>query len=250
MRLRITAVHAHPDDCEFLAGGTLALLAGKGHEITIVTMTPGDCGSAELPPETIASIRRREAEQAAGMIGAEYLCAEFRDFQIFETDEARRRVCAILRKTRPDVVLTASPVDYMADHEITSRLVRDACFGAPIRNYDTSAFDPAPALDAIPHLYFMDPIGGLDRDNVPVKPDFTVDIAAVFETKRRMLSCHASQREWLRKQHGIDEYLAMMERWSREIGRRAGLEFGEGFRQYVGHPYPKTPLLQRALFST
>src|ERR1035438_9818164 len=40
----ILAIHAHPDDVEILAGGTLALLAGLGHAITIATFTPGDCG--------------------------------------------------------------------------------------------------------------------------------------------------------------------------------------------------------------
>ena len=45
--MRILAFHAHPDDAEALAGGTLTLLAGQGHQIVIATMTPGDCGSAE-----------------------------------------------------------------------------------------------------------------------------------------------------------------------------------------------------------
>jgi len=39
---RVLSIHAHPDDAEILAGGTLALLAGRGHHITIATMTPGD----------------------------------------------------------------------------------------------------------------------------------------------------------------------------------------------------------------
>ena len=47
MRKTILAIHAHPDDCEILAGGTLALLASGGHRIVIVTLAPGDCGSHE-----------------------------------------------------------------------------------------------------------------------------------------------------------------------------------------------------------
>ncbi len=243
---RILAIHAHPDDCEILAGGTLALLAARGHSITIVTMTPGDCGSAKIGPDEIARIRREEARTSAGLIGAQYLCAEFRDLAIFSDDASRRRVTAILRRRRPDLVITSSPADYMCDHETTSALVRDACFGVSVRNYAAGDDGTAP-LDAIPHLYFMDPIGGVDRDNRPVISDFIVDIRSTFETKKEMLACHASQREWLRRQHGIDEYLEMMERWTREIGRRAGLEFGEGFRHYKGHPYPGTPLLEDLL---
>lgn len=244
---RILAIHAHPDDCEILAGGTLALLAAQGHAITIATMTPGDCGSAELSLEEISRVRRQEARDAAAVVGAEYRCLEFRDLMVFDDDASRRQVTDLLRRTQPDLILTASPVDYMIDHETTSLLVRNACFAAPVRNYGAGDFDPPTPLAAIPHLYYMDPIGGVDRDGVPITPDFTVDIASTFETKKQMLDCHRSQREWLRKQHGLDEYLATMERWSREIGRRAGLSFGEGFRRHKGHPYPQSPLLEELL---
>jgi len=245
--MKILAVHAHPDDCEILAGGTLALLAKRGHNLAIVTMTPGDCGSAELAPEVISRTRRREAAAAAALLGAEYICAEFRDLAIFNDDASRRRVCAIIRRVRPEIVLTSAPVDYMCDHEATSAIVRDALFGVPVPNYLTEEYDSVPALDRIPHLYFMDPVGGVDRENKPVAPDFTVDVTAVFEKKRELLACHASQREWLRRQHGIDEYLDAMERWTRARGEQTGVEYAEGFRQYKGHPYPESPALQELL---
>ena len=243
----ILAIHAHPDDVEILAAGTLARLSAAGHRVLIVSMTPGDCGSRDRAPEQIAAIRRKEAAAAAQRIGAVYRCAEFRDLAIFDDDASRRRVTELLRAVRPDVVLTASPVDYMCDHEATSALVRDACFGAPAPNYLTSPESPAPALSVIPHLYFMDPIGGVDRENRPVMADFYVDIGPQFETKRSMLAEHASQREWLLAQHGMDDYLLTMERWTREAGCRAGVDFAEGFRHYKGHPYPATPLLEDLL---
>ncbi len=243
----ILAIHAHPDDVEILAAGTLAILAETGHRITIVTMTPGDCGSAELPPEDIADLRRREAAAAASRIGAEYFCAEFRDLAIFSDDASRRRVVEVLRKVKPDLVLTAAPVDYMCDHEATSLLVRDACFAAPARNYSTGAANPASPAADIPHLYFMSPIGGQDRDGKPAPVDFYVDIRRTFDLKMRMLAQHASQRQWLMKHHGIDDYLAMTERWTREAGHRAGVELAEGFQHYKGHPYPISPLLEELL---
>src|SRR5437764_6303431 len=139
---RILCVHAHPDDAEILAGGTLAVLSQAGHSITIVTMTPGDCGSTEHSADEIAEIRRKEAATAASLIGAEYRCAEFRDMAIFNTDQSRRRVTELIRHARPDLVLTAAPVDYHCDHEATSVLVRDACFGASAPNYQTHADEP------------------------------------------------------------------------------------------------------------
>jgi LmbE family N-acetylglucosaminyl deacetylase len=247
MNKTILAIHAHPDDVEILAAGALAQLSAAGHRVVIVSMTPGDCGSRDRTPDEIAAIRRQEAAAAARRIGAIYRCAEFRDLAIFNDDPSRRRVTEVLRTVRPDVVLTASPVDYLCDHEATSALVRDACFGASASNYATWAESAAPALAAVPHLYFMDPIGGVDRDQRPVIADFYVDIGPQFETKQAMLAEHSSQREWLRAQHGIDDYLLSMQRWTREAGQRAGVTWAEGFRHYKGHPYPATALLEDLL---
>jgi len=245
---RIVSIHAHPDDAEILAGGTLALLAQLGHSVTIVTMTPGDCGSNEYAADEIAAIRRAEAAASAGLIGAEYMCAEFRDIAIFNHEQGRRRVAELLRKVRPDIVLTAAVSDYLCDHEMTSLLVRDACFAAPAPNYATGG--NAPALDQIPHLYYMDPVGGHDRQGHYVMPDFAVDVAQVFDLKRKMLSSHASQRNWLLRQHGMENYIEQMEIWTRDCGMRFGLQAAEGFRHYRGHPYPATPLLQELLGAT
>jgi N-acetylglucosamine malate deacetylase 1 len=142
-------------------------------------------------------------------------------------------------------VLTASPVDYLCDHETTSALVRDACFCAPMPNYRTGG-DAAP-LQRIPHLYWMDPLTGRDREGCVVAPEFVVDVSATFPTKVAMLSAHASQREWLTRHHGTDDYLLEMERWTRERGEPAGAAYGEGFRQYRGHAYPRTAVLQEAV---
>ena len=242
---RILAIHAHPDDVEILAAGTLALLAERGQEISIVTFTPGDCGSRDLGPDEIAAIRRREAATAAAHIRADYACLEFRDLAIFNDDQGRRSVADALRRARPDIVLTASPIDYMCDHEAVSAMVRDACFVVSMPNYRT---ETAP-IAAIPHLYFMDPLAGRDREDRVVPPDFVVDVTVAFERKRAMLAEHASQRDWLRRHHGVDEYLDAMERWTAERGGLAGVQYGEGFRQYRGHAYPQTPLLQELLSS-
>jgi LmbE family N-acetylglucosaminyl deacetylase len=242
--IRILAIHAHPDDVEFQCAGTLALLQRAGCQITIATMTAGDCGSAELAPEAIAAVRRREAKASADLLGADYMCLEFKDLLIAVNDDARRRVTEALRRARPDIVLTAPPADYMSDHEFTSRLVRDACFNGSIRNFATHQWEPAPPTERVPHLYYVDPIEGIDPMGEPVQPEFHVAIdAATFDLKRRMLACHESQRGWLLKQHGIDEYLNKMEEWTRHRGAEVGATYAEAFRQHRGHPHPQTNLL-------
>jgi len=247
--MHVACIHAHPDDAEILAGGTLALLAGSGHAITIVSMTAGDCGSADRSAKEISVIRQREAAAAAEIIGAEYQCAHFHDLAIFSDDASRRCVTELIRKIRPDVVLTASPVDYHCDHEATSALVRDACFAAAAPNYFTRAKNAAGPLHAIRHLYFVDPVGGVDRYGAMVAPGFVVNVKTTFKTKSKMLAAHESQREWLKRQHGIADPIQAMESWTKSRGKLAGIDYGEGFRRYGGHPFPDTPLLEELLGS-
>jgi LmbE family N-acetylglucosaminyl deacetylase len=244
---RVLAIHAHPDDIEFQCAGTLWRLKQLGCPLTVATMTPGDLGSAELLPDEIALVRRNEARQSAAMLGADYHCLEFRDLSIEVNNDGRRRVTELIRRTRPDVVITAPPIDYMSDHEATSRLVRDACFNASVPHYVTQSWDPAPPLARIPALYYVDAIEGIDWFGRPIVPEFIIDISDTFAHKLDMLACHASQREWLRRQHGLDEYLEGCRRWSAHRGRQIGVAYGEAFQQHKGHPYPHEGILQSLL---
>ncbi|MFO0975264.1 MAG: PIG-L family deacetylase [Planctomycetaceae bacterium] len=247
--LHILAIHAHPDDIEFQCAGTLMRLKALGCRISVATMTPGDCGSAEHSAEEIAAIRRKEGADGAAIIGADYTCLEFRDLSIVFDNDARRRVTEFVRHTAPDIILTAPPVDYMHDHEITSALVRDSCFNASVPNYRTGQWDPAPPAKKIPWLYFVDPVEGTDHFGNRQPVDMIVDVSEQFEEKIRALSCHASQREWLRRQHGMDEYTEACRRWGAARGKEAGVGFGEGFRQYKGHPHPHSNILKELLGS-
>jgi len=245
--LTVLAIHAHPDDIEIQCAGTLLRLKQLGCTVSMATMTPGDCGSAELRCDEIAAVRRAEAKRSADLIGADYSCLEFRDLSIVHDNDSRRRVTEVIRRTRPDIVLTAPPVDYMSDHEVTSRLVRDACFNASCPNYTTLQWDPASATQKIPHLYYVDAIEGIDWYGRSQPTDFIVDISTTFERKLEMLACHASQREWLRRQHGLDEYLDGCRRWSAQRGKEIGVTYGEAYTQHRGHPYPHDNLLQQLL---
>jgi LmbE family N-acetylglucosaminyl deacetylase len=236
---------AHPDDAEFLCGGTLALLAERGWSIHVATATSGDCGSSTLGPDEIAAIRRQEAASAARVIGGQYHCLEGRDLQVRYDVQTVTAACGLLREVRPRLLITHSPSDYMLDHEQVSLVARAAAFNAPIPNA------PAPTgslpLEAIPHVYYADPIEGKDIFGDPVLPGLLIDISTTLDTKLAMLACHASQREWLRSHHGMDEYLVSARRWSQARGTLAGVTYAEGFRQHRGHAYPQDDLLALTL---
>jgi len=244
----VLAFMAHPDDVEFLCAGTLTRLKREaGCRISIATATSGDCGSMEHRTEEIARIRHREAVTSAALLEADYYCAGCMDLQIFYDRPTFMRFTEILRKARADVVITASPVDYMLDHEMTSLIVRAATFGAPIPNVPTEDVDPADPLPGVPHLYYADPIEGTDHFGQPIEPEFVIDITSVMPTKEQMLASHASQREWLRKHHGLDQYLISMKAWSAARGQRIDVEYGEAFRQHRGHAYPTDNVIAELL---
>jgi len=241
----VLSILAHPDDAEILCAGTMARLAAAGWRCHIATFTAGDCGSAEKSRAEISRIRRREAQASADLLGAGYACLEEQDLRIFYAPKPLRKVVGLIRRVRPDIVLAHSPADYMADHEMGSLLVRAGCFNAAVPNLWPKC--GSPALDHIPALYYCDPLDGVDPLGRPVDPAFVVDIETTLDLKERMLASHASQRDWLARQHGMDQYLVAMRDFAGKRGKLAGFPAGEGFRQHLGHGYPAANWLADAL---
>lgn len=244
MNKTVLCLMAHPDDAEILCAGTLALLAGKGWKIAIATMTPGQAGSVELGPEAISAIRRVEAARSAIVLNASYHCMESEDLFISYDKETMLSVVELFREVKPDLVITASPSDYMLDHELTSHLAQTACMAATIPNIQIPGTQP---IEQVPHLYYADPIKGKDRFGHVVKADLLVDISSVMQIKEEMLCCHKSQREWLQHMSGVDEFVLMMKAYSSEKGEEAGVSYAEGFRQHLGFSYPQDNLLAAEL---
>jgi LmbE family N-acetylglucosaminyl deacetylase len=245
--MKILAITAHPDDAEFQCAGTLILLRKLGHKIAIMTVNNGSCGSVDKKPGEIKAIRAGEARRAAKLIGADYFCAGINDLESVFDNKTRRMLCEIVRVFAPNIILAPYPGDYMSDHEIASRLARDATFTATLPNYPTGARHAAPILKGIPHLYYLLPTEGRDHFGAEVVPDFVVNISGVISLKTEMLACHASQREWLRAEHGMDEYVEFMKRDAARVGAMCGFKYGEGFIQHRGHAYPRDNIIAKAL---
>ncbi len=235
----ILAIMAHPDDIEFLCGGTLALLAKKGYDIHMAHVAAGDCGTLEYSSDDIARIRFEEARRAAAVIGAKHYCCGARDGLVLYDRPTLRSVIELVRRVNPFLVFTNSPVCYMVDHEMTSQLVRMATFigGAP--NLQTLITPPARPTGGVPYLYYADAIDMKDHFGRPIQAGFYVDITPAIKTKERMVKCHASQRNWMRSHHKVDEYILNMRRWGTTNGQHCGVKFAEGFRQHLGHAYPQ-----------
>jgi LmbE family N-acetylglucosaminyl deacetylase len=232
---------AHPDDAEIQCAGTLIRLAEAGWEIHIATVANGDCGSATLPKAEIAAIRRQEGIAAASKINATYHCLDEPDVNLVFDKPTIRKVTDLFRRVAPTLLFTHPRHDYMLDHETVHTLARAAAFSYSIPNASE-----LPLVDgsAIPWLYYCDPIEARDPyTGELVEPTTYIDVSDQIDGKIEMLICHASQRDWLRAHHGIDEYVEAMKRFGAERGGQTGVRYAEAFVQHRGHPFPQIDIL-------
>jgi LmbE family N-acetylglucosaminyl deacetylase len=220
--MRILAVGAHPDDLEILCAGTLARYARAGHQVVMAHATRGDKGTYHVAPEESARTRDAEARAAGAVIGAEVISLNMGDGEIYSEDrEIRDMFVDLIRLTKPDLLITHAPDDYMADHNAVSKLVFDASFMATLPHYPTRS----PYHEAVTPIYYMDTLAG-----VGFQPTDYVDVSGVIDDKRAMLRSHASQLVWLKEHDGID-VVEFMETMSRFRGLQCGVPFAEGFTQ-------------------
>jgi LmbE family N-acetylglucosaminyl deacetylase len=238
------ALMAHPDDAEILCAGTLMRLGMLGWELHVTTMTAGDCGTTEVDRWQIMAIRTFEAREAAKIIGATYHCLGEPDGFVVYDKPTIRKTIDLFRVVAPTVVFTHALRDYMMDHEMTALLARCATqiFGAPNAS-EVPIAGGSMHTAPIPHLYYNEPIERIGPLGEPAQPTVLVDIADVLDRKTQALACHASQREWLRKHQGLDEYIDAVRRHAKERGALIGSTAAEGFVQHRSHGYPKTDLL-------
>jgi LmbE family N-acetylglucosaminyl deacetylase len=239
----VLGIFAHPDDAEIICSGTLSLLRKSGWSVHIATMAKGDKGTTEYSREEISRIRKAEANNAAEFIGGTYHCLESDDVYILYDRESINKTTALIRSIRPEIVFTASPNDYMVDHELTSKIVQTACFSSGIKNMEVDV----PPYEPVPYLYYCDPMEGKDILGIPVIPSMYVDVSSEIKVKEEMLARHESQRNWLLTHHKMDEYILAMKRFSRTRGQEAGVEYAEGFRQHLGHGFPQENFLLKIL---
>lgn len=225
------AIAAHPDDIEFLMGGTLLLLKQAGWETHYCNLSSGNCGSMEFSARRTIIVRGREARAGAAALGAIHHPGFTHDLEIFYNDALLRRVAALVREVRPDILLTQSPNDYMEDHMTSSRLAVSAAFvrGAP--NYRSRPVRKT--YDSDVTIYHAMPHGLRDSLRKRVTPGSFVNTTSVHEVKRAALAKHESQKAWLDATQGMESYLRAMDEMSMEVGRMHGrMRFAEGWRRH------------------
>jgi len=230
------AIGAHPDDIEFYMAGTLLLLKHAGYEIHYLNVANGCNGSQKHNARQLARIRLAEARRAAKVLGAHFHPPLCNDLEIFYELKLLRRVAAVIREVRPNIVLTHPPVDYMEDHTNTCRLVVTAAFAHAMPNFrsipsrSTADYDLT-IYHCIPHS-MRDPLRRL------VVPEVFVNTTSVQTVKHDALKEHKSQQDWLVATQGLNSFIAKADEDGRMVGRLSRkFKFAEGWCRHLHYGF-------------
>lgn len=221
--MNVLAVGCHPDDIEIGCSGTLSKYSQQGNNVFICHVANGDKGHAIIEPEELRDIRTAEAEAAGRIIGAaEVINLDVPDLEVNHHNTGTvKKLVDVIRYTKPDVIITHYPDDYMTDHVEVSRLVFDCSFSSSVPHLYTDN----PSFEKIPPLYYMDTLAGVNF--LPV--DY-VDITSTIEKKIDALNCHQSQVKWMLEHDGID-FPDFVRTVSKFRGLQCGAVYAEGFRR-------------------
>ena len=224
-------IHAHPDDQEFSIGGTLAKWTKAGCSVISVVITSGDSGSndpskgADYKP-VLAELREKEQLAANEVLGVKetvFMC--YPDGELEPTIALRKELTRLIRKYKPDVVITGNPEawfygnEYLnhADHRAAARAACEAVFpSAGSRLVFADLLSEGYEPHEVRRLY----VHGTE------KPDTWVDITETIDTKVKALQQHASQVP-------VNEVEKWMKDWAKEDAKDKDFEYAESYRVMV-----------------
>jgi len=219
-------IFAHPDDAEYMCGGTVALWAGEGTEVHYCVITDGSAGSKEpgVVREEMAVVRETEQRAAAAVLGVKDLTfLGFRDGELEVNLETRRAVTRVVRRIRPEVIVAPDPSRLWSgngyinhwDHKQAGTLALCAVMpDSPSRPQFAELLDEGLEPFEIPNLWLA-----------AEQPDTYVDITKTIDTKIAALAEHQSQHAeasapWVRER-------------ARQLGERGGIEYAEAFKTFA-----------------
>jgi LmbE family N-acetylglucosaminyl deacetylase len=193
----ILVILAHPDDPEFFCGATLAKWARAGHHITYQILTCGDKGFNEstasgMTPDALCVIRHEEQLAAAKVIGAEAVhFMDCPDGYLVPDLDLRRDIVRVIRRFKPDILVTCDPQTLFAayginhpDHRAAGQVTMDAVFpaaGSPV-------FFPELLLEGLmPHM------PNEVWCSLTMQPNVVLDVTETWPIKLEALLHHKTQ---------------------------------------------------------
>lgn len=226
MKLDILAIAVHPDDVELCCAGTLMMEKLKGKKTGIVDLTRGELGTRGTP-----ELRLEEAQKAAAIMEVDVRENLGMADGFFRDDEAhQRKIIEVIRKYRPEIVLTNPLSDRHPDHGRAGKLIATAAFLSGLRKIETTGADGKPQEHWRPKYVFH------TIQDTYHEPDFVYDITPVAARKLEAIKAYSSQ--FFSETYKADEpqtyisnpgFLEFVAGRDKMLGKMVGVAHAEGF---------------------
>ncbi|MGA2985480.1 MAG: PIG-L family deacetylase [Terriglobia bacterium] len=168
----IMAIAAHPGDAFFAMGAAVALSVRLGGQGVFLSLSLGERGSSTIAPARYGDLQREAAQSAARRLGAQAEFLTSPDGEVRASEEVKFAVCDLIRRYKPNVILTHWRGSWHKDHVACHEIVKDAIFYAGL-----PAIARERAAHNVPKLYFADNW----EDATGFVPDTYLDITPVFD---------------------------------------------------------------------
>jgi 4-oxalomesaconate hydratase len=230
MSRTMLVVSAHSADFVWRAAGAIARFVENGGAAHVVSLSYGERGeSGELwkePGQTeqrVKEIRRAEAEQAAGVLGAAFLGLDLGDYPLVVDAGAVDRLTELIRELEPQVILAHAAHDpFNADHAVAHDAAvqaRQLASGAGV----ASAFRTI----APPELLLFEPH---QPELCGFVPTTFLDVTTVWSKKVAAMEAMGAQG-YLRQYYS--ERAEHRANHARRISGRSDIRYAEAFHREI-----------------
>jgi 4-oxalomesaconate hydratase len=239
MAVKLLVVSAHIGDFVWRASGTIAKYVKAGKPVHIISLSFGEKGESAgawrrgaKNIDEVKKIRQHEAECAVKALGGVPLeVLDWGDHPLIINEERLLKLAELIRKYKPEIVLTHAPDDPLRpDHTTTANAVLTAIRLATSDGV-LLEFSPIPE----PKIFGFDPH---IAEQASFYPHVYINITDVYDAKVKAMNCLESQK-------GEIEYYATRDilrgLQTRRFGRKDYFKYAEAFYMYypiIGEDFP------------
>jgi 4-oxalomesaconate hydratase len=224
MPKRLLVVSAHSADFVWRAAGAIAT-SDDAHVVALSYGERGESGELWKEPgqtvERVKEIRHREAETAAGILGATFRAFDWGDYPLRTDGERVDQLLELMRELEPAIILThASKDPFNPDHGVAHEvtlMARQLASGAGV----ASAFKtitPPELLSFEPH----------QPELCGFVPTTFLDITPVWEKKVAAMEAMGAQN-YLKQYYS--ERAEHRANHARRISGKSGIKYAEAFER-------------------
>lgn len=222
MLLDALVIAPHPDDAELGAGGAILKMKADGWKVGVLDLTNG-----EPTPFGTPEIRAAETAAATQILELDWrqnLGLPNRSLE--PTLEARHRLAAVIRQTKPKWLFAPYWEDAHPDHVAATQLIEAARFWAKLTKSDIPGEPHHPAR--IYNYYCV-------HLKLAPQPAFILDISNFWEKKLAAICCYQSQFVTGRPADA-PTFLDRLRDEAAYWGKTIGTQYGEPFtcREPIG----------------